>query len=177
MPELSQPDPRFHRSFLATTAEVAAAPGGPGPLTRGIIARHGKRWESAEGFAALVEELRGWAEGVRLPPELPVPATVLWWTEGEEHLGTLFIRHRLTPALLDHGGHLVASVRPSVRSHGQGKAMLRAALPHAHRLGVDPALLTCAESNTASRKVIEACGGRFEDNRNGSLRYWIRTGA
>jgi hypothetical protein len=42
--------------------------------------------------------------------------------------------------------------------------MLAAALPVARSLGVDPALLTCDEDNTASRKVIEANGGVVEDN-------------
>ena len=27
--------------------------------------------------------------------------------------------------------------------------------------GIDPALVTCAETNVASRRVIEACGGRL----------------
>jgi predicted acetyltransferase len=51
--------------------------------------------------------------------------------------------------------------------------MLRAALPVARGLGIDRALITCGSDNVASRKVIEACGGVFEDQRNGTLRYWI----
>lgn len=54
--------------------------------------------------------------------------------------------------------------------------MLRDVLPYAHALGLDPVLVTCDVTNIASRKVIEAAGGEFEDERDGKLRYWIRTG-
>lgn len=53
--------------------------------------------------------------------------------------------------------------------------MLAAALPVAYGLGIDPALLTCDEDNVASRKVIEANGGVFEDTRSGRRRYWVPT--
>jgi predicted acetyltransferase len=48
-------------------------------------------------------------------------------------------------------------------------------LPIAHRLGIDPVLVTCDASNLASRKVIEGAGGEFEDQRGEKLRYWIST--
>jgi predicted acetyltransferase len=53
--------------------------------------------------------------------------------------------------------------------------MLAAALPLAHRLGIDPALVTCDVDNVASRKVIEANGGRLEDRRADKYRFWIPT--
>jgi predicted acetyltransferase len=53
--------------------------------------------------------------------------------------------------------------------------MLAESLPIAAGLGIDPALVTCDTDNDASRKVIEACGGELEDERNGKLRYWIPT--
>lgn len=53
--------------------------------------------------------------------------------------------------------------------------MLRAALPVVAGLGIDRALVTCDVDNVASRKVIEACGGEFEDQRGGKLRFWVAT--
>ena len=53
--------------------------------------------------------------------------------------------------------------------------MLAQALPLAAKLGIDPVLVTCDDDNTASRKVIEANGGVFEDQRGVKLRYWIPT--
>lgn len=43
--------------------------------------------------------------------------------------------------------------------------MLHAALPVAHRLGIDPALVTCDLDNIASQRVIERNGGVLEDQR------------
>jgi predicted acetyltransferase len=40
-------------------------------------------------------------------------------------------------------------------------------------LGIDRVLIMCDVGNVGSRKVIEACGGRFEDRHGGKLRYWI----
>jgi predicted acetyltransferase len=53
--------------------------------------------------------------------------------------------------------------------------MLRDALPGTRALGIDPALVTCDTDNIGSRKVIEACGGVLEDQRQGKLRYWVPT--
>jgi predicted acetyltransferase len=53
--------------------------------------------------------------------------------------------------------------------------MLRAALPIAHQLGIERALITCDWDNVGSRKTIEANGGVFEDRRGVKLRYWVPT--
>ena len=66
-------------------------------------------------------------------------------------------------------------MRPSARRKGYATAMLAESLPIAAELGIDPALVTCDTDNDASRKVIEACGGELEDERNGKLRYWVPT--
>jgi predicted acetyltransferase len=42
-------------------------------------------------------------------------------------------------------------------------------------LGVDPALVTCDDTNVASRRVIEKNGGVLEDVRDGKLRFWVPT--
>jgi predicted acetyltransferase len=54
--------------------------------------------------------------------------------------------------------------------------MLGEALPLALALGLDQVLITCDTDNVASRKVIEANGGRYEDTRGNKLRYWIPCG-
>jgi predicted acetyltransferase len=113
-------------------------------------------------------------------PETPrpagwVPCTTLWWVDGEDYLARIAIRHRLTPILLEMGGHVGYDVRPSARRLGHGTAMLAAALPVARRLGIDPALITCDADNVGSRKVMEANGGVYEDRRGVKLRYWVPT--
>ena len=105
-----------------------------------------------------------------------VPQTTLWWVDGDEFLGHS-IRHHLTEALRQVGGHIGYDIRPTARRRGHATAMLRAALPIAARLGIDPALVTCDVSNVASRRVIEANGGRPNQLGEGKLRFWVPTSA
>ena len=53
--------------------------------------------------------------------------------------------------------------------------MLHAALPIAHALGINPALLTCEKANTASQRVIETNGGQLHDERGSKFRYLVPT--
>jgi predicted acetyltransferase len=179
MPELIVPDPRLQRSFLTAMKEFQAeGRGGPddGSMLGREILRWSDRWDDPAEFAAYVGWLRAdAAEGSSRPPGY-VPSTTLWGAEGEEYLGRVTIRHRLTPSLLDLGGHIGYDVRPSARRRGHATAMLAAALPVAHGMGIDPVLITCDEDNLGSRKVIEGNGGVLEDVRRGKLRFWVPSG-
>ena len=135
----------------------------------------GQRWATPEGFAEYVGSLRSQALEDAPRPEGFVPATTLWWVEGEEYLARVAIRHRLTAHLLEVGGHIGYDVRSSARRRGHATAMLSAALRVAHDLGITPALVTCDVTNIASRKVIEGNGGVFEDQRGEKLRFWVPT--
>ncbi|MFG2022537.1 GNAT family N-acetyltransferase [Streptomyces sp. NPDC048825] len=64
----------------------------------------------------------------------------------------------------------------AIREEEHATAMLREVLPYARAVGLDRVLVTCDTTNVGSRKVIEANGGEFEDERGGKLRFWIRTG-
>jgi predicted acetyltransferase len=179
MPELIRPDPRVQRSFLAAMKEFQAeGRGGPDDnsmLGREIL-RWSERWDDPAEFAAYTAWLRAdTAEESARPPGF-VPATTLWWAEGENYFGRITIRHRLTPSLLNLGGHIGYDMRPSARRRGHATAMLAAALPVARGLGIDPALVTCDEDNVGSRKVIEGNGGVFEDVRQGKMRFWVPAG-
>jgi predicted acetyltransferase len=175
MPELVLPTVAVHRSFLAAWDEL-------GPEEERWMGAHGmtEEWtrrqaEDPAEFARLVAEIRREADpATPLPPDL-VHQTVLWFVDGDEWLGRLSVRHLLTPALLELGGHIGYVVRPSVRRQGYGTQMLAQSLPVAARLGIDPALVTCDADNGPSRKVIEAAGGELEDERHGKLRFWVPT--
>jgi predicted acetyltransferase len=84
--------------------------------------------------------------------------------DGDQVLGRLAIRYRLTPALESVGGHIGYAVRPSARRQGHATAMPAAALALADSLGIAQVLITCDETNAASRRVIEANGGRYIDS-------------
>jgi len=177
MPELVPPTTAVHASFLAAMAEFAAEGRGPGDgsMIGHDLGEYGTTWSSPEGFAAYVAHLREQTREDAPRPAHHVPSTTLWWVEGEEYLGRIALRHRLTPGLLEVGGHIGYDVRASARRRGHASAMLARMLPLAHRLGVDPALLTCQATNVASRRVIESNGGVLEDERDGMLRFWIPT--
>jgi len=177
VPELVVPDVRHHRSFLAAMAEFEAeGRSGDDSMIGSRLARFGPTWHTPAGFAEYVAFEVADARPETPRPDGHVPCTNLWWVEGDEYLGRIAIRHRLTDGLLRVGGHIGYDVRRSRRREGHATAMLAAALPVAHRLGIDPVLITCDTDNVASRKVIEANGGVLENELDGRLRFWASTG-
>ncbi|WP_405581515.1 GNAT family N-acetyltransferase [Streptomyces sp. NBC_01190] len=179
MPQLIVPDVRIHRSFLAAMAEFVAEGRGDADDSSMVgrdLRTWSRRWHEPADFAAYVAALLAVADPDLPRPDALVPCTNLWWVEGDEYLARIAVRHRLNHFLREYGGHIGYDVRPSARRRGHATAMLRAALPEAAELGIDPALITCDTGNVASRKVIQACGGVFEDERGGKLRFWVRTG-
>lgn len=179
MAELTRPTARVQASFLAAMDEFRAE--GRGGTQDASMVGEELRWfgstPAAPGdeFSRFLQWLIGQSlEDSPRPPGY-VPSTTLWWVEGQEYLGRIAIRHRLTESLLEVGGHIGYDVRPSARRRGHATAMLRAALPAAHDLGIDPALLTCDVDNAASRAVIERNGGVLEDQRGDKLRFWLPT--
>lgn len=93
--------------------------------------------------------------------------------DGDTFLGSLAIRHELNDFLLNEGGHIGYSVRPSARRRGHATKALSDALPLARDLGISRVLVTCDEDNAGSRATIEKNGGIYEDSRSGKRRYWL----
>jgi Predicted acetyltransferase len=178
MPRLIAPNARMRRSFVAAMEEFRAEGRGAmgrGSVLDGYVRDRAAEWTSDEAFGTFVSNLR--AEQLEETPRPPhfVPDTELWWVEGDEFLGRIVVRHRLTPTLLEVGGHIGYDVRPSARRQGHATEMLRQALVVARGFGIDPALVTCDVDNVGSRRVIERNGGVFEDERSGKLRFWLPT--
>jgi predicted acetyltransferase len=174
MPALTDPDARFRRSFLAAAAEFRADASYPVPWYVADI--DPLALTDAAAFGAYVHRVLRERDEATPRPAHFVPMTTLWWTEGNEVLGRLAIRHRLTPLLEQSGGHIGYDVRPSARRRGHATAMLAAALPVASSLGIAEALLTCLETNIGSRRVIEANGGRFIGMSGPKRRYVVPAG-
>ena len=111
--------------------------------------------------------------GINLP-EGWVPAIQLVAFSGKgQALGFLNLRLRLNNFLLEKGGHIGYSIRPSERGKGYAQEALRQGLQVAKEKNIKKALVTCSVNNPASRAVILANGGLLEDVRNVVERYWI----
>lgn len=106
-------------------------------------------------------------------PEGWVPALQLVSFDKGRAIGFLHIRLVLNAQLLEKGGHIGYSIRPSERQKGYAKEQLRLGLEVAGTKNLSRVLVTCDETNEASRRTILACGGNLEDVREGTERYWI----
>ncbi|MFD3876120.1 GNAT family N-acetyltransferase [Streptomyces sp. NPDC058623] len=172
MPELIAPTAGLHSSWLAARAEwgADAAMDGAGLGSDDDV-------ETPEGFAAWVERLRGYSDRTLPVEQGRVHATYWWIVEDDTYLGAIDLRHYLNAFLLDAGGHIGYSVRPSARGRGVAGRALTAVLHEARVLGMDRVLLTCDPDNTASIRTIERAGGELEDVRETLIgpkrRYWI----
>jgi predicted acetyltransferase len=137
-------------------------------------------------FPAFVGQLRGYAIGEGLPPGY-VPGNEFWLFDpnSQKMLGTIRLRHWLTPFLFERGGNIGYAVRPGARRQGCGTRMLALLLENlrdpawqqARSLGLERVLITCNVGNTGSARIIEANGGVLENRTwsEGELisRYWI----
>lgn len=165
---------RFQVSFLEAMQEfIEEGRAGEKSMIGWDLDRFADSWHTQEGFASYVETTLAESERPRRPGF--VCQTNWWWTEGDEYLGRISLRHQLNAHLRQWGGHIGYDVRRTRRREGHATRMLAAVLVEAAGRGIDPALLTCDANNVGSRHVIETNGGVFEDQRGEKLRYWVPT--
>ncbi len=92
-------------------------------------------------------------------------------------VGNLQIRHFLNEKLLNYGGHIGDSVRPSERRKGYATEQIRLALDKCRELGIGNVLMDCNKSNIGSAKAIQNNGGILENEiyvgKELVQRYWI----
>lgn len=140
------------------------------PIVPWSAGLHGK---SLDEF---IEESNNYEIG-NLPDPTHVSCTTLYLMVDDRIVGALSIRHELNDYLLKHGGHIGYGVRPSERGKGYATQLLEYSKSFMRDRGVERLLLTCDSENTASRRVIEKCGGVFENEveskKRITQRYWI----
>jgi predicted acetyltransferase len=151
---------------LARRGETFQGVGEGGPLGHGDVPEYLRRLDAMR-------------RGQNLAPDR-VPMSSYWLVaDGPEVVGISRLRHRLTPLLRQHGGHIGFVVRPSLRRRGHGIVLLRLTLERARTRGLTRILLTCDSDNLGSRRVIEANGAILEAetispvSANLIRQYWI----
>jgi predicted acetyltransferase len=159
MGQLIPPTTAVRDSYLAGEREAAIQEGLPTDWLQ----------EAAADFAGFVERRRTVRE------LWGVPVTERWFVDGSDYLGTVIIRHHLTPALEREGGHIGYHVVPGHRRRGYATQMLAQALVVCQQLGLRQVLVTCAVDNQGSRRVNEANGGVLDRIVDGEARYWLST--
>jgi predicted acetyltransferase len=132
------------------------------------------RGEAPDWLDAAGDDFEAFVAGARgVQTRWLVPSSLFWYVSGEHYLGTLVIRHRLTPRLAEAGGHVGFHIVGSWRRQGHATRMLAAGLRECERLGLSRVLLTCTPENAASRRVIRANGGVPDGRMRGEDRFWI----
>ncbi|HRO66240.1 MAG TPA: GNAT family N-acetyltransferase [Pseudobdellovibrionaceae bacterium] len=138
-------------------------------------------WKEGMSYAEMLKILRDEEAGRNLAPDR-VPHTMLYGFIDGKIVGRVSVRHTLNEYLRQRGGHMGYAVAPSCRGRGIATEMVKQALLHCRSLNLEEILVTCADTNTASWKIIERFGGRLEDrvwdseDEETIRRYWVRTG-
>lgn len=115
-------------------------------------------------------------------PEDKVQATQFLYVRETDSrvVGMIQVRHYFNEYLEKYAGHIGYSVRPSERRKGYAKRMLADVLPFCRSIGLKKVLISCIDTNEASRRTILANGGEYErtvfepEERVNLQRYWIR---
>lgn len=136
------------------------------------------RLEQTNTYEEWLQEKLNEEKGIGLPEEY-VPASTYLCVRVYDNkvIGICNIRHELTDFLLNYGGHIGQSIRPSERGKGYGTIQLLKALEKCAERNMDYVLITCDEENKVSAKTIEKCMGEYENtierDRVFYRRYWV----
>ena len=119
-------------------------------------------------------------KGVNLK-EGRVPSTTYFVLDNNKIIGTLSIRHHLLlPSVYNFVGHIGYNVRVSKRKKGYGKEILKIGINECKKMQIEDVLVTCLDSNIASKKIILSQGGIlqnkifFEEENENICRYIIK---
>lgn len=104
-----------------------------------------------------------------------VPSTTFWLYADGVPVGFGSVRHFLTEALSQVGGHIGYGIAPQFRGNGYGNEILRLLLKKADEIGLEKVLVTVDLDNIASQAIALANGGVITGRTDESVLIWIDT--
>ncbi len=133
------------------------------------------------------EDMSEWLYQIRLyfqketVPAGRVQATQFLYIRASDNklVGMIQVRHEFNEYLEKYAGHIGYSVRPSERRKCYASSMLKEALKFCKEIGLERVLISCIETNEASRRTILKNGGVYESTvyeptaGKTLQRYWI----
>ena len=133
----------------------------------------GSTWQLTESYEDWLILIAAQERGESLPETWLPAAQFVSFDDNGRALGFLSLRLALSERTFVKGGHVGYSIRPSERGKGLGTEQLRQGLLEAKKLGWENLLITCDKDNAASRQVILANGGQYDNTIEGEERYWL----
>ena len=140
---------------------------------------HSFAWKEGMLYQDMLEILRKEALGIDLRADR-VPHTMLYAFVDGKIVGRVSVRHELNEHLRYRGGHIGYAVSPPFRQRGYATEMVRQALEFCRKLRIESVMVTCADDNVPSWKLVEKHSGVLEDriwddvDKEMIRRYWIR---
>ncbi len=147
----------------------------------GNIKKHDLMFENPDEVD-VIQKIKDHRDITKLKPTY-VPSYDFFAVDGDNFIGVIHIRIRLTEGLLRYGGHIGYGINPKYWRMGYGKELLRIGLEkYKDLIEEDKILITCDDDNIGSSKIIEANGGILEnkvintddDETFLTRRYWIK---
>lgn len=130
---------------------------------------HGKSYEEYKQWLIRSDNT---SKGIGLEDWM-VPQNTYWLYVEDKPVGMAKLRHYLTEALSQSGGHCGYSIRPSERNKGYGTILLSLIIEEAKKLDLDRILVTVENHNEASIKVALNNGGIIEAENDVRKFIWI----
>lgn len=140
------------------------------------------KYHTEEYFKEMLDRVEEVEKGENLGEYASSSTYWLYEDETDRLLGASNLRHYLTEDGLKLWGHIGYGIRPSERKKGYATELLKMTMKEAKKYNIDNVLLGAYTGNIGSWKVMEKCGGKFEniviEDETGLpiKRYWIEIG-
>jgi predicted acetyltransferase len=139
-------------------------------------------WKPGMPYQDMMKILKNEAAGIDLEPGR-VPHSMLYAFLNGKIIGRVSVRHELNDHLRKRGGNIGYWVAKNYRKLGYATEMLRRGLEFCKLKNISPIMISCADDNVYSWKIIERYGAKLEDKvwddegKKLIRRYWLNLGS